>query len=282
MNNATLFTVTDGLVTLGPDGLRLKRLLEQNFLAWAGQSGARELAFPPLVPVADLDGLDYFTNFPHLALLASSIRAEEQSDYAEGKHSTGDARVITGEHLAAARYALPSAACYQIYLDLRGRQLDGPHHVTVVANCFRNEKEYVGLRRLLGFTMREIVCIGTADEVQAHLASYQERVTAFLDRIGLSTRMEVATDPFYQPQSSRALLQQLFPVKREFVHGDSLAIASLNFHRNFFGERCRIKAKDGEPAFSGCVAFGLERWLHALLDTFKHDIAAIEQALAPT
>jgi hypothetical protein len=99
-------------------------------------------------------------------------------------------------------------------------------------------------------------------------------------RIGLSTRVEVATDPFYQPQSSRALLQQLFPAKREFVYGESLAVASVNFHRNFFGERCRIRTKDGEPAFSGCVAFGLERWLHALLEIFGHDVAAIEQALA--
>jgi hypothetical protein len=67
----------------------------------------------------------------------------------------------------------------------------------------------------------------------------------------------------------------LFPVKEEFVFGDSLAIASVNFHRNFFGERCAITLPDGGPAFTSCVAFGLERWLAALADHFgaqAHDL----------
>jgi hypothetical protein len=41
-----------------------------------------------------------------------------------------------------------------------------------------------------------------------------------------------------------------------------IAIASLNLHRNFFGERLSI-AFDGQPAFTSCVGFGLERWLWA-------------------
>lgn len=280
MYDSTLFTVADGLVTLGPDGLRIKRLLENRFLEWAAQSTARELAFPALVPVAELRGLDYFVNFPHLALMASGVREDQLTEYAERRGFAGDAPVIAGDHLAPARYALPSAACYQIYLAMRGQALDAARYITVVANCFRNEKEYVGLRRLLGFSMREIVCVGTAEQVQAHLAVYQERIGDFLARLGLTIRVEVASDPFFQPQSSRAVLQQLFPAKREFVYGDSLAIASVNFHRNFFGERCEIRAADQEAAFSGCVAFGLERWLHALLEHFRGDLAAIEHALA--
>jgi hypothetical protein len=66
---------------------------------------------------------------------------------------------------------------------------------------------------------------------------------------------------------------KLFPVKEEFVFRSTsddpgLAIGSVNFHRNFFGERCEIGLADGSAAFSGCAAFGLERWLAALQATF--------------
>jgi hypothetical protein len=37
---------------------------------------------------------------------------------------------------------------------------------------------------------------------------------------------------------------------------------------------------NGETAFSGCVAFGIERWLNALLDHFSDDIEAIIKALS--
>jgi hypothetical protein len=88
---------------------------------------------------------------------------------------------------------------------------------------------------------------------------------------------QVATDPFYQPQDGRGVMQKLTPVKEEFVYGATVAIASLNIHRNFFGERCSIRTGDGNLAFTSCVAFGLERWLHALLDRFGDPSVAIKE-----
>ena len=43
------------------------------------------------------------------------------------------------------------------------------------------------------------------------------------------------------------------------------AVASFNLHETFFGRRFGITAADGGPAWSGCVAFGLERWLLAVV-----------------
>ena len=56
-------------------------------------------------------------------------------------------------------------------------------------------------------------------------------------------------------------------MKRELVFGNDLAIASTNFHRDHFGEAFAI-TRQGERAFSGCVAFGMERWLAAFLGTY--------------
>lgn len=276
------FVVSQGLVTLGPEAVEIKRLLEARFLEWAGQTSAVEMAFPALMRARDLENLDYFKNFPHLALMASNIRKERLAEYSKGMSlSEGEGGCeVDREHLTGARYVLPSAACYNIYLHMRDTVLDGPRYITVVANCFRNETHYDGLRRLLGFTMREIVCVGSAEAVQAHLSAYKQRVQEFISGLGLKIQIEVATDPFYESQGARATLQRLFPVKEEFVYGESLAIASVNFHRNFFGERCGISTADGAAAFSGCVAFGLERWLHALFEHFGNDLEAIRQALS--
>jgi len=277
MNDPFLFDVRNGLATLGPSLVRIRDLLEARFLAWADESGADRMIFAPLMRVEDLDSLDYFRNFPHLALIVSPIR----SDCLTGEYAKGDSTCsIPSEHLSSSQYALPSAACYNIYLHMKGSVIDEPRYVTTVASCFRNEKEYTALSRLWGFSMREIVCIGSSEAVQAHLASSKKRVSDFAAEIGLPLEIEVAADPFYEPQSSRAVMQKLFPVKEEFVYGGSVAIASTNFHRNFFGERCNIRTADEQAAFSGCQAFGIERWLHALLTHFKQDTAAIERAIS--
>lgn len=254
--------VREGFATLGPGMVRLRDLLEDRWLAWAAECGAASMLFPPLMRVEDLERFDYFRNFPHLPLLVSHLRPERLPDVAKTGLPQGEAE--TGD-LTSAGWALPSAACYNIYLHLAGTDLEAARYVTTVATCFRNEERYDGLRRLHGFTMREIVCIGTRDEVQDHLRTFKTKVTAFGERLGLGLTVEAGSDPFYQPQSGRAVLQQLFPQKEELLYDGTLAIASFNFHRNFFGERCRIRAADGQPAFSGCVAFGIERWLHALL-----------------
>ncbi len=270
------FSTRAGLATLGAELVGLRTALEAKFLGWAAECGARPMLFPPLMRIEDLDRFDYFRNFPQLPLLVAGLRPECLHDVAE----RGVLATVPNGDLGTAVYALPSAACYNIYLHFEGTELTGPLHVTTVAHCFRNEQHYDDLRRLWGFTMREIVCIGTHDEVQAHLVASKERLLRFAGQLGLELKVEMGSDPFYQPQSPRARMQQLFPQKEEFLYGGSVAIASVNFHRNFFGEKCSIKTPDGQSAFSGCMAFGIERWLYALLERFDHDPAAATAAVA--
>lgn len=268
--------IREGLVTLGPDLVRLRQALESKFLGWAAQCDAAPMLFPPLMRVQDLVRFDYFRNFPQLPLAVTRIRSECLHDVAR---RDGEMQTIASSDLEAAGYALPSAACYNIYIHLSGTVLPAARYVTTVANCFRNEKAYDDLRRLWGFTMREIVCIGSREEVQSHLVRFKERIARFGDHLGLGLAIETGSDPFYEPQSGRALMQQLFPQKEEFVYQGSVAIGSVNFHRNFFGERCDIRTSDGQPAFTGCVAFGIERWLYALLDRYQNDVETAVTAI---
>ena len=279
MAEQPIFNVTNGLATLSHHLVHIRELLEAQFLTWAAECSAEKMLFPPLMAVKDLSDLDYFRNFPHLASVVSHIREENLiNDYAKGEN----VRAIPNSHLTQSEYVLPSAACYNIYIYLRNTTLAEPRYFSTVATCFRKEVEYKGLDRLLAFSMREIVCVGNIDVVQAFLASYKEKIRKFANDLGLPLTIQVATDPFFEPQGSRALIQKLFPVKEEFVYGGSVAIASVNFHRNFFGERCSILTADNKACFSGCVAFGIERWLHALLDHFAGDLGSIAKAIKST
>ncbi|MCD0453484.1 hypothetical protein LO762_30510 [Actinocorallia sp. API 0066] len=265
---------TGGLATLGPDAVALRTALEGMFTSWAADCGAEARLYPPLMRVADLHRIDYFQNFPHLAIAGSGLRAEALK-------TQGREPAVAAADLEDAAYALPSAACYNIYFDRAGTVLgDEPEKVTTVATCFRREDHYDGLRRLLGFSMREIVCVGSRDAVLDHLGSFKKQLIAYFADIGLPIEVEKASDPFFDADGARALMSQLFPTKEEFVFDGSLAIASVNFHRNFFGERCDIRLPDGSPAFSGCVAFGIERWLSALTTQFDLDPADLRTHVA--
>ncbi len=250
----------NGLSVLGPEATALLRLLDDTFASWGVEAGARSMTMPPLLPAADLAKLDYYDNFPHQAILAAPL------DLAERAAAPFDPAVGTfpRQALEPAALGLPSAACYGVYLHLAGSRLESDELVTVVGRCFRKETEYENLRRLLGFHMREIIAIGSREHVEEHLRRSTTRITAFAEALELPLRREAATDPFYDRGGARLLLQQLSPVKHEFLYED-LAVASVNVHRNFFGERCDIAfAETGAPVFTSCVAFGLERWLSAL------------------
>jgi seryl-tRNA synthetase len=248
-----------GLTALTAPETRLLRVLDGVFEGWGADVGADPMIMPVLLPVSDLARLDFYENFPHQAMLAAPLNLEKRN---EGR--VDGMMAFAPSALEPAQLGLPSAACFAVYLHFEGQRLQRDVRVTVLGNCFRREEKYEGLRRLLGFHMREIVALGSSDHVTAHLADFGGRIGTFLDALGLPFSKEAATDPFYDRGGQRALLQRLSPVKQEFIV-DGLAIASLNIHRNFFGERCDIRSADsGASVYTGCVAFGLERWLSVL------------------
>ncbi|HEX9782360.1 MAG TPA: aminoacyl--tRNA ligase-related protein [Opitutaceae bacterium] len=252
--------------------LELFHGIDALFLSWAGECDAAEYAFPTFLPAASLAKLDYFRSFPHLVTFPVTLDADEDnlSRFAEGE-PMDQSGAVNLARLAPVCDVLTPAACYHFYPLFKGDVLDGPRYVTTRATCFRREAEYVPLERQWSFSMREIVCLGTAAEVTAFLDGYRRRISAFFDEIGLGIEWKEATDPFFNaPKNPKYLMQKLDPVKTEMVFQDRLAIGSINFHRNYFGEAFEItRAK--EATFSGCVAFGIERWIHAWLTQFGHD-----------
>lgn len=259
-------------------GARLKLFqdLDRMFLTWAAQANAIEYQFPSMIPARELNKIGYFKSFPHHFTFPGSLDGEQKNlaDFVSRDSLDADGRLqLANCACAPVEDVLTPAACYHFYANFQGEALTAPRYVTTRATCYRKETHYEPLRRQWSFSMREIVCIGTSAEVTAFLDTRRAAVAALFNDIGLPINWDGATDPFFNPAGNpKYLAQKLDPVKTEMVFGGDLAIGSVNFHRNYFGEAFKI-SRDGEDAYSGCIAFGLDRWIAAITTHFGDDPA---------
>ena len=261
----------NGQCAIGGQLLTLEKNLDNIFMAIASKYKAVEYRFPAVILAAELQKIDYFHSFPHLLMFPISLGRDEKNlkAFAESDalNSEGEVRL---KELSPVKGVLTPAACYHFYALLKGQELTSPQFFTTRATCFRCEEVYEPPKRQWNFSMREIVCLGSVDEVKSFLENCREHVEKLLQNLDLSCEFKPATDPFFNPsRNPKYLAQKLDPVKTEMIFND-LAIGSINFHRNYFGEAFQI-SREGKECFSGCVAFGLERWLYAILTRYGAD-----------
>jgi seryl-tRNA synthetase len=250
-----------GFAVTGGASMRLFQRVEKLFLRLAAKSAAEEFHFPVFISAKELKKLDYFKSFPQLIHFPVSLKMDDENlhKFANGEHMNAKGEMNLTETGPICECLTP-AACYHFYIYHQGMNLPATKYLTTRAHCFRQEKFYEPLRRQRNFNMREIVAIGTVDEVKAFLARYKELMTTVLTQLKLPVEWEIATDPFFDPGNPKLLMQTIDPVKQEmiFMKGtpEELSIGSINFHKDYFGEGFDIKVK-GQTAFSGCVAFGM-------------------------
>ncbi|HEY3057072.1 MAG TPA: aminoacyl--tRNA ligase-related protein [Thermoanaerobaculia bacterium] len=240
--------------------------LDRTFLRFADQWGATRVIFPPLISASELEKVAYFESFPQLFTAAAGLESDAENLRAFTAGGMLDDGALKLTTLAPVREILAPAACYPLYIAMQNRTFSERSIFTVRSNCFRREREYHPLQRQWAFTMREIVCIGTGAEVREFLERSRETLDRLFAALALDVTWDVATDPFFDPRNPQSLMQRVDPVKREMTcHG--LAIGSINYHRHHFGDAFQIRRGE-ESIESGCVAFGIERWLHVLIQ--KH------------
>ena len=267
-----LWDVSPGLVGLRGDALSLLESIERAVIAIARAEGADEWRVPPGIPLATLARADYFRSFPQWLTAASHLSADERDlqRVAMAEDPASEARAS----LAPADSALLPAVCYHCYARFAGSTLEDAAVVTAQQLCWRHEGERLApLERGWAFSMREVVCIGSADDVRHFLSRGRTRAVRLAVSLGLAAGIIEAEDPFFAPTSrGKGLLQRVKGLKRELVlpigSGRTIAAASVNDHETFFGDAFEIRLASGEWASTGCVAFGMERWLLAVLAAY--------------
>jgi seryl-tRNA synthetase len=265
-----LWQSTTGVTTLSGDALARLRQIAAAITREISADAGEEWPAPPLLGWDVLERAGYFGSFP--GWLTAACHLPDDAAVLERVAASSSPSLAAAASVQPPAGVLPPASCYHVYARLAGRVVhDPPLLLTTEGTCWRHEGDSMRpLERGWAFTMRELVVIGRRHEVAAVLASWRERVVRLADILGTPGTVEPATDPFFAPTAAgRAALQRVKGLKHELRlpvgDGRTVAAASINDHETRFGEAFGILLQDGSPCHSGCVAFGLERWLLAAL-----------------
>jgi len=243
-------------------------------------AGAEVYRFPPVMSRAQLERHGYLKSFPNLLGAVSCLCGDERKIRGVVGRFTEGGESWT-ESLEPADLVLAPAACYPVYPIAAERGAVPAAGLTfdVAADCFRREPS-TDIDRFQSFRMREYVRIGTADQIHAFRQEWMALATEIADRLGLSYRLDLASDPFFGRGSQIVALAQieqalkfelLVPVRSA---ESPTACMSFNYHQDHFGVTWGLKTEAGETAHTGCVAFGMDRLAVALFATHGADLAA--------
>ncbi len=261
---------------LGIDGVYARTALYEDMVERLGTLISRErdaraevLRFPPVMSRRELERSGYLGSFPNLLGCVCAFHGTESEirAAADVHESGGD----WTRSLAATDLVLSPAACYPVYplAARRGPYARGGLHFDVAADCFRKEPSRE-LSRLQSFRMREFVRIGTAADVMAFRGEWMERAARLAADLALPATLDAASDPFFgRVGQMKAVSQRQQSLKFELLIAYSVGAAptacmSFNYHRDHFGLAWGLCDGTGEPAHTGCVAFGLDRLAVAL------------------
>ena len=237
----------------------------------------QEEVYPTLIPAKTLGRCGYFSSFPQSVSMVTHLVEDYDriEHFRQANANTTDLTVPDVTAFTTPEACLSPAVCYHCYRSLEGQTLKNDANVvTTVGKCFRYESTNItGLDRLWDFTMREVIFVGTEEQVSTRRQKGIDLVMEQLDRWDLECQVETANDPFFSAAyATKTYYQVRGDLKYELrlsvepgAAGEarSLACGSFNLHENFFGKTMSITASDGQPAFTGCVAWGLERWVLA-------------------
>jgi seryl-tRNA synthetase len=243
------------------------------------EPGTEVMRFPPVMNRAQLEKSGYLKSFPNLLGCVCGLHGTEREINAAVSRFDKGGDWTTS--LSPADLVLSPAACYPVYpiAASRGPLPPGGLRFDVAADCFRREPSH-HLDRLQSFRMREYVCIGTPDDVSAFRERWMVRAQSIARDLGLVFRVDQASDPFFgRVGQMKAVSQKQQSLKFELLvplrsEEQPTACMSFNYHRDHFGTTWGITDANGEPAHTGCVAFGMDRLAVAMFHIHGTEPAA--------
>ena len=198
--SGSLWDVAPGVTGLSGRVAALEREIEQALADIARAETPNEWRSPAGVSFETLERAKYFSSFPQWLSMASHLSGDDSilQSIASSESPGRAAPSCAG----APAIALSPAVCYNTYAALADSTIDEALLMTAQGTCWRHEGErHAALERGWAFTMREIVCVGTAWDVKSLLDRGVERASALAARLGLETEIVVASDPFFAPSA---------------------------------------------------------------------------------
>lgn len=117
-------------------------------------------------------------------------------------------------------------------------------------------------------TVYEFVAIGDEKFVKDFLEKMKRGALDILKKYGIAGEAVVGNDHFYPSRYNKMAekYQKLNKLKYELIVDNNelgkIALASFNFHGPHFSKT--FEFDENETVVTGCVGFGIDRWIYAL------------------
>jgi seryl-tRNA synthetase len=226
------------------------------------------VTFPPVINRQILEKVHYLESFPHLCGAVHSFFGSEleSKKVAEVANAGGD----WGSMLKMTDVTMCPAACYPVYPMASGSLPAAGRLFSLTSWVYRHEPSPEPTR-MQSFRVRELIKMGTPDQVVEWRDLWLQRGLTLLRSLGLPAESDVASDPFFgrggkvlgkSQKEQRLKFEVLVPV---ISLENPTALCSFNYHQEHFGSTFGIQTHDGAVANTACLGFGLERVTMALL-----------------
>ena len=266
----------------------LMRFMDYSFVSKiAKRFDVKEESYPAVIHCDTLNKTNHFTSFPEHIHFLTHLREDLDviETFSQRIREMGgwkqEAELPLDVNMPKPRFTMNPSTCYHCYEGLQDETLEGDGVVvTAIAKCHRFEsKNHTDFGRLLDFSMREIIFVGKPDFVRENRLRSIEYLKELAIEWDVDSFMEIANDPFFtndfQTKASFQRNQEMkYELRLRIPYLDkSIACSSVNFHSNTFGNAFNIKIGK-RNAVTGCVGFGIERWVFAFLAQFGLDESA--------
>ncbi|MEK3907279.1 MULTISPECIES: aminoacyl--tRNA ligase-related protein [Oceanobacillus] len=247
--------------------------IRKQFDLLAQKYNATYTKYPSIMSEKLMKKTNYAFHFPQNTYRVFEIK--HQKENLEKYRLYSEYNLDTGDLFQSSDYYLRPCLCYFAYNDREDQSLsDELEVVSSFGQCFRHENNHqISPYRSRDFNMYEIIYLGCKEKVTETRDHLLEEVIKLFDQLGLKGKVETANDPFFMKEDrNKIAYQRAGERKYELIFSPnkeiSYSVASFNLCDHVITESFNISTNKGDLAYSGCTAFGVERWVQAIVYTY--------------
>ena len=273
LNSEKVKKVDNGSISFKEEAERLFDFFDKRFGEIAMEAGCEKRKYPVLLPLNTYKRTGYLKKSPQYAIFCCDL--EENIN----KIMDIDIEKPLKELLKHPGAALSPSACFHVYNEIQDKLLDKPLAITLVQDVFRNEGRFNWNEygRLKCYTIRELVFIGDDKYVETKIRMVEDKIKRILEELDLNSKITISSDAFIAPEFQKLKKIQKatkckYEVRIKTGRNTDLACASLNFHGVSFSKAFKFGVAGINPTVSGCIGFGIERWVLAFLAQYGFEV----------
>lgn len=273
------YSSAEGSVSFVGNAFFLYKYFDEMFLSFCEKiknANFIEKLYPVLLPIEEYIKTGYLNTSPQYAIFCAPV--EEDFSILKDVNKAINEINLKGI-LKEPKVALSPSACFHVYPEYKNRTLIKPELISFTQNVFRNEGRFnfQEFGRLRDYHVREIVFIGDNEFVYSTRDEILKQSINFIKELNLNADVTNSSDCFVMPKMQKYKNIQLMESSKYEMHINyeekkQLSVASFNYHGTSFTYPFNIEMVDCQETVTGCIGFGLERWVLAFLSQYGNDV----------